>query len=34
MIRPVRLDDAKCITDIYNHYVLHTTITFADIHQT
>ncbi|MCI5710983.1 MAG: N-acetyltransferase family protein [Prevotella sp.] len=28
MIRPVRLDDAKCITDIYNHYVLNTTVTF------
>lgn len=28
MIRPVRLQDAKAITDIYNEYVLHSVATF------
>lgn len=28
MIRPVKLSDAAAIAAIYNHYVLHTTVTF------
>ncbi|WP_242155089.1 GNAT family N-acetyltransferase [Aestuariivivens sediminis] len=28
MIRPVHLDDAKALLDIYNYYVLHTAVTF------
>ncbi|WP_242086114.1 GNAT family N-acetyltransferase [Aestuariivivens sediminis] len=28
MIRPVHLDDAKAVLDIYNYYVLHTAVTF------
>jgi len=28
MIRPARHDDVEQITDIYNHYVLNSTITF------
>jgi phosphinothricin acetyltransferase len=27
-IRPARLEDLAALTDIYNHYVLHTAITF------
>ncbi len=30
MIRNIRLDDAEAICGIYNHYVLHTTITFEE----
>lgn len=30
-IRPARLDDLPALTDIYNHYVVHTAITF-DLH--
>ncbi|WP_282121856.1 GNAT family N-acetyltransferase [Algibacter mikhailovii] len=28
MIRSVHLDDAQALLDIYNYYVLHTTVTF------
>lgn len=28
MIRPVRTEDVPFITDLYNHYVLHTTVSF------
>lgn len=28
MIRPVTLDDAPAITDIYNHYIAETTVSF------
>lgn len=28
MIRPVTLSDAQAITDIYNHYVEETTVSF------
>ncbi|MFD2727444.1 GNAT family N-acetyltransferase [Hyunsoonleella rubra] len=28
MIRPVHIDDAKVLLDIYNYYVLHSTATF------
>lgn len=28
MIRPVKLQDAKAITDIYNEYILHSVATF------
>lgn len=30
MIRPVTTEDAAHIADIYNHYVLHSTITFEE----
>ena len=30
MIRPASQDDAQRITDIYNHYVLNSTITFEE----
>ena len=30
-IRPARLDDLPALTEIYNHYVVHTAITF-DLH--
>ncbi len=30
MIRPVTLDDAKRIAEIYNHYILNTTVTFEE----
>jgi len=29
-IRPVTLDDAEQIAEIYNHYVLTSTITFEE----
>lgn len=28
MIRPVNISDAQSLLDIYNHYVLHTAVTF------
>ncbi len=28
MIRPVQLNDAAAIAEIYNHYILHSTVTF------
>lgn len=28
MIRPVHINDARALLDIYNYYVLHTTVTF------
>ena len=31
MLRNVKPDDASSITEIYNHYVLHTPITFEEI---
>ena len=31
MIRPAILNDAAAISDIYNHYVMHTVITFEEI---
>jgi phosphinothricin acetyltransferase len=31
MLRPVRLDDASSICDIYNHYIQHTPITFEEV---
>src|SRR5262245_3387287 len=27
-VRPARLDDLQAVTDIYNHYVVHSTVTF------
>jgi|KBSMisStaDraftv2_1062788.scaffolds.fasta_scaffold374754_1 phosphinothricin acetyltransferase len=27
-IRPAILDDLRALTDIYNHYIVHTTVTF------
>lgn len=30
MIRSVNRQDASAIADIYNHYILNTTITFAE----
>jgi L-amino acid N-acyltransferase YncA len=30
MIRPATIDDAARIAEIYNHYVLHSTITFEE----
>jgi phosphinothricin acetyltransferase len=30
MIRPVRTSDAEAICRIYNHYVLHTTVSFEE----
>ncbi len=30
MIRPVTLEDAAAIADIYNYYILHSTITFEE----
>jgi len=31
MLRPVRLDDAPAIADIYNRYILNTPITFEEV---
>jgi phosphinothricin acetyltransferase len=31
MIRPVRIEDARVISEIYNYYVEHTVITFEEI---
>ncbi len=31
MIRDVRLDDAKAITEIYNHYIDNTVISFEEV---
>ena len=28
MIRPATLEDAAALTEIYNHYILTTTVTF------
>ena len=30
MLRPVHPDDAPALCEIYNHYVLHTPITFEE----
>ena len=30
MLRKVCADDAPCLSDIYNHYVEHTTVTFEE----
>lgn len=30
MIREAALRDAQCITEIYNHYIVHTTVTFEE----
>ncbi len=30
MIRPVKLNDANDIVEIYNHYVLHSVVTFEE----
>lgn len=31
MIRPVKIEDAKAIANIYNYYILHSIITFEEI---
>lgn len=31
MIRPVRIEDAQQLVDIYNYYVLNTIVTFDDV---
>lgn len=31
MIRPVTIEDAQQLVDIYNHYVLNTVVTFDDV---
>ena len=30
MIRPVKLKDASALADLYNYYVINTTITFEE----
>jgi L-amino acid N-acyltransferase YncA len=30
VIRPVQLTDAQAVARIYNHYILHTVITFEE----